>query len=131
MLDESIDRRLRHTLHEHLDPAICHPEDAHHHHHGSHLVQVVRLGSVDRAIALRDHDQQPVSSQRVLDRRDRTLASDKKRQHHVPLCFRGPSGQRGPGSNYLFSLCILCPFRWLTAEKRSVGLDDPSATNTQ
>ncbi len=83
VLDEGIDARLREALHQHLHAAVGHAQDAHHHGHGAHAVEVVGLRGLDVALALRHEQHQPVAGQRVLDRGDRALARHEERQHHV------------------------------------------------
>ena len=83
VLDESIDACLGKALHQHLHAAVAHAQDAHHHRHGAHAVEVVGLRGLDVALPLRHEQQEPVAGQRVFDRGDRALASHEERQHHV------------------------------------------------
>ena len=53
-LHERINLCLGKTLNEHFDAAIGHPQDAHHHHHRTYAIEIVRFGVLDARIALSD-----------------------------------------------------------------------------
>jgi hypothetical protein len=82
-LDEALHARLAEGLEQRLHAAVRQAQRAGHHRHGAHAVEVVGPGLVELAVALRHEEHQPVPGERVLERRDGSLAGHEERHHHV------------------------------------------------